>query len=109
MWETAFNVVDPALFDCTVNRTKGDTTTQLFLINHFLDRLVFNQPVPDIAKANITNAASGSGSLGAHVETCRSINSRAPNFLLVDVSLSLLIGLNSLAYWHGCSSVFSVS
>jgi hypothetical protein len=89
IWETAFNVVDPAQFDCSVNRTKGDTATQMYLINHFLDRLVFNQPVPDVAKANITNSASGPGSLGAHVDTCVSVNTRPPNFLLVDVSVPL--------------------
>lgn len=97
VWETAFNVVDPALFDCTVNRTKGDTSTQMYLINHFLDRLLFNNPVPDVAKANITNAATGSGSLGAHVDTCKAANTRAPNFLLVDL------------YEYGGGSVFQVA
>jgi len=97
VWETAFNVVDAAQFDCTVNRTKGDTSTQLYLINHFLDRLVFNNPVPDIAKANITNSASGPGSLQAHVDTCNAANSRPPNFLLVDF------------YEYGGGSVFQVA
>ncbi|KAF8078833.1 PLC-like phosphodiesterase [Lyophyllum atratum] len=97
IWETAFNVVDPAQFDCSVNRTHGEPATQMSLINHFLDRLVFNQPVPDVAKANITNSASGPGSLKAHVDTCVAINSRAPNFLLVDF------------YEFGGGSVFQVA
>ncbi|KAF5384873.1 hypothetical protein D9615_001336 [Tricholomella constricta] len=97
IWETAFNVLDPAQFDCSVNRTKGDTATQMYLINHFLDRLVFGQPVPDVAKANVTNAASGAGSLGAHVETCVAVNTRAPNFLLMDF------------YEYGSGSVFQVA
>lgn len=87
MWETAFDVVDPNLFDCSVNRTKAqDTATQLGLINHFLDVLVLGQPAPDVAKANITNGASGPGSLGAQVNACIALNSRSPNFMLVDVN-----------------------
>ncbi|KAG5654708.1 hypothetical protein H0H81_007464 [Sphagnurus paluster] len=97
VWETAFNVVDPTLFDCSVNRTKGDTATQMYLINHFLDKLIFNQPVPDIAKLDVTNAATGAGSLGAHVDTCVALNTRAPNFLLVDF------------YEYGGGSVFQVA
>ena len=87
IWETKFNVIDPADFDCTVNRTKGDTNTQMSLINHFLDKLVLGQPAPDVSKANVTNSASGPGSLGAHVDACVALNTRPPNFLLVDVSL----------------------
>ncbi|KAL0578489.1 hypothetical protein V5O48_003482 [Marasmius crinis-equi] len=85
MWETEFNVVDIARFDCTVNRTKGDTSTQLFLINHFLDQVIATFPAPFPAKANVTNAASGDGSLGKHVETCKGVmGGRSPNFLLLD-------------------------
>jgi hypothetical protein len=80
-------VVDPTLFDCSVNRTKGDTTTQMSLINHFLDKLVLGQPAPDVDKANVTNAATGPGSLGAQVNACIALNTRPPNFMLVDVSL----------------------
>lgn len=84
IWETAFNVIDPT-FDCNVNRTKGDTSTQMYLINHYLDKLFLNVPVPNVDKANITNAATGFGSLGAQVDTCRTAHGRPPNFMLVDV------------------------
>jgi hypothetical protein len=57
------------------------------LINHFLDISVVLGLVPDVAKANITNAASGPGSLGAQVNACIALNSRPPNFVLVDVNL----------------------
>ncbi|KAH6916938.1 PLC-like phosphodiesterase [Coprinopsis sp. MPI-PUGE-AT-0042] len=97
VWETAFNLLDPALFDCSVNRTRGDTSTQLFLINHFLDKLFLGNAVPDIDKLPQTNAASGFGSLGAHVETCVGAHGRAPNFLLVDF------------YEYGGGSVFQVA
>ncbi|KAF9015590.1 PLC-like phosphodiesterase [Cyathus striatus] len=96
VWETAFNVIDPS-FDCQVNRTKGDTSTQMYLINHFLDTLFLSQPVPFIDQLNVTNAASGAGSLGAQVDTCVTGYGRAPNFLLVDF------------YEYGAGSVFEVA
>lgn len=84
IWETAFNVLDPN-FDCNVNRTKGDTSTQMYLINHFLDELILGQPAPKLSALNQTNADSGPGSLGAQVITCMSTQGRPPNFMLVDV------------------------
>ncbi|EEB95538.1 hypothetical protein MPER_05475, partial [Moniliophthora perniciosa FA553] len=97
IWETQFSVTDISRFDCSVNRTKGDASTQMFMINHSLNKLLFNQPAPDPDSANVTNAASGAGSLGAHVDTCRSSVGRAPNFLLVDF------------YEFGGGSVFQVA
>ncbi|KAF5323599.1 hypothetical protein D9611_005704 [Ephemerocybe angulata] len=97
VWETQFNVIDVAKFDCSVNRTKGDTGTQMFLVNHFLDKVLLGQPVPFVEQLNVTNAASGAGSLGAHVQTCRDNQGRAPNFLLVDF------------YEYGAGSVFEVA
>lgn len=86
IWETAYDLTDQNAFDCTVNRSNGDTSTQMFLINHFLDQLILGEPVPDSAQANETNAVSGTGSLGAQVSTCQSVMGRPPNFMLVDVS-----------------------
>jgi len=97
IWETAFDLVDPTLFDCAVNRTNGNSATQMSLINHFLDQLVLGQAAPNVAQANVTNAASGSGSLGAQVDTCIAANARAPNFMLVDF------------YEYGGGSVFQVA
>ncbi|KAK0455971.1 PLC-like phosphodiesterase [Armillaria borealis] len=93
---TAYDVTDTT-FDCEVNRTNGDTSTQMYLINHFLDRYVLGQPVPYVDKANETNAANGTGSLGTQVTTCEAQYSRAPNFLLVDF------------YEYGGGSVFEVA
>ena len=75
-------------FDCNVNRTAtgADTTTQMFLINHFLDQVVLGLPAPDVAHANTTNAVSGVGSLGQQVSNCQATQGRVPNFMLVDVS-----------------------
>lgn len=80
-----------------MNRTKGDTASQMFLINHFLDHLVLGQPVPDKAALNTTNAEEGPGSLGAHVDTCAAQHGKNPNFLLVDF------------YEFGGGSVFRVA
>ncbi|KAF7339277.1 PLC-like phosphodiesterase [Mycena sanguinolenta] len=96
VWETPFDVTDPA-FDCSVNRTHGDSSTQMYLINHFLDTILLNSPVPDIAEANVTNGVSGTGSLGAQVDTCVAAYGRAPNYLLVDF------------YEYGGGSVFQVA
>lgn len=98
VWETAFNVVELP-FNCSIDRGNAqvDPAGQMFLINHFLDKLVFNNPVPDIASLDKTNAASGSGSLGEHVDTCRREQGRPPNFLLVDF------------YEYGGGSVFDVA
>ncbi|KAF7784045.1 hypothetical protein Agabi119p4_210 [Agaricus bisporus var. burnettii] len=98
IWETAFNVVDPT-FDCNVNRTNTqvETASQMYLINHFLDKIILGNPAPDIEKLNVTNAATGPGSLGAQVETCVAQNSKPPNFLLVDF------------YEFGQGSVFQVA
>jgi len=86
MWETAFDVT--STFDCAVNRTHGDSTTQLMTINHFLD--IFSSigsvvlDTPNKGALATTNAASGTGSLGAQAGECVADYGRAPNFMLVD-------------------------
>ncbi|KAF9076051.1 PLC-like phosphodiesterase [Rhodocollybia butyracea] len=97
IWETSFDLTSQTAFDCTVNRSNGDTSTQMFLINHFLDQLILGQPVPDPSQANETNAVSGTGSLGAQVATCQSTMGRPPTFMLVDF------------YEYGNGSVFEVA
>lgn len=75
-------------FDCNVNRSKGDTSTELYLINHFLDEVVnvvATSIAPNKGALNVTNAASGVGSLGLQAEQCAAQNGRYPNFMLVDV------------------------
>lgn len=85
VWESPYDVT--TTFDCSVNRTQGDSSTQMYLINHFLDTLLLGQPVPDPSQANQTNAVSGQNSLGQQVSLCVSEYGRNPNFMLVDVSL----------------------
>jgi len=97
IWESAFDVTDTSQFDCAVNRTQGDSSTQMYLINHFLDQVIFGNPAPEPSQANQTNAASGTGSLGTQVATCVTANGRPPTFLLVDF------------YEFGGGSVFEVA
>ncbi|KAI0756866.1 PLC-like phosphodiesterase [Daedaleopsis nitida] len=97
IWETAYDITDTAAFDCQVNRTNGDTSTQMYLINHFLDKMVAGFPAPDSSRADTTNAVSGDGSLGLQVQTCSAQLGRNPNFMLVDF------------YEYGGGSVFQVA
>ena len=85
IWETPFDTVDKTAFQCQKDRGSGDVSTSMFLINHFLDTLLLGNPIPDVASANLTNAASGPGSLGEEVAVCVGLYNRYPNFLLVDV------------------------
>ncbi|KZV74858.1 PLC-like phosphodiesterase [Peniophora sp. CONT] len=100
IWETAFDVTDTS-FDCAVNRSSGDTSTSMYLINHFLDKttnlLGTTIFTPDISALNTTNAVSGTGSLGQQVSTCSAEYGRNPNFMLVDY------------YEYGNGSVFEVA
>ena len=118
MWETAYDVTTTA-FDCNVNRTKGDSTNQLYTINHFLDTEVsslFDTLVPDKSALDQTNAANGTGSLGLQAEECGAQYGRSPNFMLVDVRISCLISFRILKlmvsvqfYEYGNGSVFEVA
>ncbi|KAF8585822.1 PLC-like phosphodiesterase [Ramaria rubella] len=100
VWETPFDVTE-ASFPCSVNRTSGNPSTQLNLINHYLDEVVsiagISTTAPDKPQLNVTNGVSGPGSLGAEVQTCITAHGRPPNFLLVDF------------YEYGGGSVFQVA
>jgi len=101
MWETPFDVMDPA-FPCDVNRTAGpDPSTKMYLINHYLYEPVTIVGVstlgPAKSKLAVTNAASGVGSLGAEVQNCVTAHTNPPNILLVDY------------YSYGEGSVFQVA
>lgn len=102
MWETHFDVQDPAGFNCTIDRFTGTTDGQMYLINHYLyttsNLFGGSTPVPNKAQLNTTNAASGAGSLGEEaLETCPALHGRGPTFLLVDF------------YEWGSGSVFEVA
>lgn len=87
VWETPFNEVD-ASFPCTVDRVTGDYSTHMYLMNHFLDVnetiLGTTFPVPATQKLLTTNAATGTGSLGANAAECYAEWGYQPTFTLVD-------------------------
>lgn len=71
-----------------MNRTNGDSNTQMYLINHFLDiDLGLGLLMPDKNAAAATNGVSGANSLGQQAATCVSDYHRSPNFMLVDVGV----------------------
>jgi hypothetical protein len=111
IWETAFDVTDPS-FSCAVNRSQGDTSQQMYLINHFLDSNQailgsVNSLAPDKGQLNVTNAANGPGSLGQQASDCTAQNGRPPNFLLVDVSRDLFSKCSWSLTWQFSSIIMA--
>ncbi|KAM0788845.1 hypothetical protein ACM66B_002930 [Microbotryomycetes sp. NB124-2] len=87
IWETPFSQTDPS-FPCTVDRVTGDYQGKMYLINHNLNvnKTLLGQtiPVPAVNELNQTNAATGTGSLGAQADACESDWGYKPTFTLVD-------------------------
>lgn len=81
------DVVDQQ-WGCAVNRTNGQSNSMMYMINHFLDTsyTIFGQQVlvPDKDKLNETNAATGPGSIGFHVDNCMMLWGRNPSIILLD-------------------------
>lgn len=73
--------------DCSIDRPSGSTGSGLmYIVNHFLDINVLNTGilVPDKGSAPETNAATGTGSIGAQANLCTTQHGSRPNFILVD-------------------------
>jgi len=91
MWETPFDPVDNT-FPCDVQRPPGlapdDARNRLSFINHNLNVqlsvLGVDLLVPARTMLNVTNNATGQGSLGVTAKNCLAQWGRAPNFLNVD-------------------------
>jgi len=56
----------------------------MMIVNHFLDLNIFGILIPDKAADAKTNAATGTGSIGAQADLCIRTWGRSPNFILVD-------------------------
>lgn len=56
----------------------------MYIVNHFLDISIFGIDIPDTAADAITNAATGSGSIGAQAGICEGLYGYAPKGVLVD-------------------------
>ncbi|KAI0474437.1 PLC-like phosphodiesterase [Xylaria cf. heliscus] len=91
VWESPFDPVDSS-FPCDVQRPPNlaapDANNRLSLINHNLNIelsvLGAELLVPARTELNITNNATGSGSLGLAADNCLAQWGRPPNFLNVD-------------------------
>jgi hypothetical protein len=59
----------------------------MYIVNHFLDTNVFGTGIliPDNSADYDTNAATGSGSIGAQANLCEGVYGRVPNVVLVDM------------------------
>ena len=91
VFENDYNNESPADYSCDPNRPTGLTTAtakqsnRLFLMNHFLySTQLFGIQTPNVTYTNVTNSISGKGSLGNAITNCTSVNSKPPNFVLVD-------------------------
>ncbi|KAI5927130.1 PLC-like phosphodiesterase [Camillea tinctor] len=91
LWETPFDPVNQS-FPCTVQRppdlSGDDARDRMYLLNHNLNIelsiLGADMLVPARTELNVTNNATGFGSVGLGAEQCRADWGRAPNFLNVD-------------------------
>ena len=84
-FETPYDVTDASFPDCSVNRPAGASPNgRMYIVNHFLDLDIVGILIPDRGAASTTNAATGTGSIGAQSALCESLYSRPPNFVLVD-------------------------
>ncbi|MCJ1338113.1 hypothetical protein MMC09_003398 [Bachmanniomyces sp. S44760] len=84
-FETPYDTTDPAFPECTLDRPPNSSPDgKMYIINHFLDVSIFGLLVPDRSAAAKTNAATGSGSIGAQAQLCEGIYGRAPKGVLVD-------------------------
>lgn len=94
VFETPFEVTAIGGFNCTVDRpSKARPASTAFangymgLVNHFKDQnLVGNIQVPDVDAIGTVNSAgtTETGSLGKHLQQCKTEWSKIPNFVLVD-------------------------
>jgi hypothetical protein len=91
MWETPFDPTDRS-FPCTVERPpalpSAEAKNRLYMINHNLNfdiNILGNSLlVPNIPLLNVTNDATGEGSLGASALNCTEEWNNPPKFLNVD-------------------------
>ncbi len=56
----------------------------MYIVNHFLDIDIAGIKIPDNGADNVTNAATGVGSIGAQTNLCIGLYGRAPVGVLVD-------------------------
>lgn len=84
-FETPFDTTDPTFNQCTIDRPAGASADgRMYIVNHFLDLDILGIDIPDNGADATTNAATGTGSIGAQAALCESLYGRPPNFVLID-------------------------
>ncbi|MCJ1229080.1 hypothetical protein MMC12_005745 [Toensbergia leucococca] len=84
-FETPYDTTDPTFPECNLDRPPGASPDgRMYIVNHFLDIDIFGIDVPDNGADETTNAATGTGSIGAQVGLCEGLYGRAPKGVLVD-------------------------
>ncbi|MCJ1390804.1 hypothetical protein MMC18_003665 [Xylographa bjoerkii] len=84
-FETPYDTTEPTFPECTIDRPPGASAAgRMYIVNHFLDLDIFGILIPDNAADRQTNAAMGSGSIGAQVGICEGLYAYAPKGVLVD-------------------------
>ena len=84
-FETPFDTTDPNFAECTLDRPAGASPDgRMYIVNHFLDINVLGILIPDKGADQTTNAATGTGSIGAQVGLCETTYGRKPKGVLVD-------------------------
>ncbi|KAK3725065.1 Vacuolar protein sorting-associated protein 8 [Vermiconidia calcicola] len=83
-FETPFSTDD--LDQCKIDRPSEATADgRMYIVNHVLsEEITDDLIIPNEDAISDTNAATGPGSIGAHVKLCREAHGRTPNFVLVD-------------------------
>ncbi len=80
----------------------------MMIVNHFLDLDILGILIPDELAASNTNAATGSGSIGAQADLCYSTWERNPNLILVDYfELGKSLSLRDKTFTYRCQVMFS--
>jgi len=84
-FETAYDVTTATFPTCALDRPPGsDGSGLMYIVNHFLDVDVLGILIPDDPADKKTNAATGTGSIGAQADVCVGTWGRNPNVVLVD-------------------------
>lgn len=84
-FETPYDTTDPTFPECTLNRPAGASPDgRMYIVNHFLDLDILGIDVPDTAAIAATNAATGSGSIGAQVSICQGLYGHNPKAVFLD-------------------------
>ena len=84
-FETPYDWTDAAFAQCSLDRPPNSSPQgKMYIVNHFLDTDVGGILIPNEGAAATTNAATGSGSIGAQSAICEGLYGYAPKGVLLD-------------------------